>query len=69
MAHQVVEKFKQAFRTCVYHAYYLVLGKLFRIYHKEQNRIQFLQAQPPLVKLVELNNTRFAVYIRSHRRD
>src|SRR5690348_13950676 len=66
MAHQVFEKSKQAFRTCVYYAYYLVLGKLVRIYQKEQNRIQFLQSQPPLVKLVELNNTRFAVYIRGH---
>lgn len=61
-----MEMLKQKFRICVYHIYQMVLGKLFRIYRKEQDRRNFSRCQPPLVKLVDFNNTRFAVYIGSH---
>jgi FkbM family methyltransferase len=66
MFQHLIEKFKHAFRISVYYVYYVLLTKLFKIYHKEHDRLQFLEAQPPVVKLVELNQTRFAVYISCH---
>ena len=61
-----MEKLKQTVRVCVYHVYYFFLRKLFGIYQKEICNRHFLQNQPPVVRLVELNGTRFVAYIGSH---
>ena len=68
MAQQVSEKFKQAFRTCVYYVYYLVLGKLFEIEHFELGTHSRAHSAPRLLSGQDaLTTYEFNTGVAKHR--
>ena len=66
MNNGLTARFKNAFRRGVHFIYHLLLEKFRLIFLREKGRRVFKQSHPPLVKLVDFDGVRFAMFIQNH---